>query len=239
MFASISFFHFAQGYGNPLAALHAELVKHADLTDALLVLPEAFNLGRPYAQHGIPSIHRDEILRALSKIYNARKISFVVGLLEPGANPLSSAYFVGEGASALMCHKETPDGADYQACLMQPDHYNPVFLPYSAVVAVICVDVNCSARCEKLAKTALAAKKQSTIVCIPASMYNEGGWFGGATLGNSLNFPSRSDGDQCHVVLANSYAGGQGSFITDASGIVRVRLTGNNRNKNQIGSLSI
>src|ERR1700722_8630167 len=110
MLSSIGFFHLAHGHKDPLSALITELAQHPQLNDTLLVLPEAFNLGRPYAEHGDPAIHRDHILSALSGIHSAYKISFAVGLIEPDANPFSSAYFVADGDPLLMCHKETPDG---------------------------------------------------------------------------------------------------------------------------------
>jgi len=231
MFSGIGFFHLAHGHDDPLSALNTELAQNPQLNDALLVLPEAFNLGRPYAEHGVPAIHREAILSALSGIHSAYKISFVVGLIEPDGKPFSSAYFVADGEPLLICHKATRDGADYDAC-SDPDKSNPVILPDAAIVTAICNDLSCAARCENLAKAALEAKKSLTVFCIPAAMYKEGGWFGGAMLDCPLYFPAKPY--ECHVVLANSYADGQGSFITDSAGIVRRRLLGDHRQKNQI-----
>lgn len=243
MFSSIAFFHLVQGHRDPVLALNTELDSHPDLSNALLVLPEAFNLGRPYADHGSPTIHRDEILKTLVQIWQTRKISFVVGLLQPavaGSKPRNSAYFVGGEKPRLMCHKETADGADYEACPIEPDQENPLFLVDTAIVAVICRDVSCSGRCDRLAETAVTANRACNIVCIPAAMYEENNWFGGAVPGNRLPFLQQPYGDKCHVALANSdRSAGQGSFITDAAGVVRIRLTGAERQKNQIAVFAI
>jgi len=132
-----------------------------------------------------------------------------------------------------MCHKEKSDGADYEACRIRPDRDNPVLLPDTSVIAIVCVDVD-SPRCDKLASEAVKSEKGHHIACIPASMYSVN-WFGGVSIDNPLSFLRGHYGSNGHIVLANSNPGGLGSFVTDAAGVVRVQVKGDERLHNQIG----
>lgn len=81
-----------------------------------------------------------------------------------------------------MCNKEMPDGVgDYLTCPLAPDHDNPIILKEASVSAVICMDVQSSARFAVVAERARKERRAQNLICIPAAM-SDGGWFGGATL---------------------------------------------------------
>lgn len=98
MFKRIGAFHMCKGHEDPVAALKREL-ESKDATDALIVLPEAFNLGAHYRSNaGVPKFGRGCVIGQLKAIAQDWKSAFIVGLLEPPpvdrSRPHSSAYFV-------------------------------------------------------------------------------------------------------------------------------------------------
>ena len=55
MVTQVGFFHFGNNHTDPLGALHTTLLtaaQQADITQSLIVLPEAFNLGKWYRDAG-------------------------------------------------------------------------------------------------------------------------------------------------------------------------------------------
>jgi hypothetical protein len=194
----------------------AEFDGRSDLDGALIVLPEAFNLGRLYSEGGPPTIHRDQMVSDLQTVAKARGIAFVVGLLEPppaDEKPHSSAYFVDANGKRLMCHKEKCDGVgDYTTCPVAPDHENPLVLQDTAILSVICMDVQSSARCAMLAEKARRAAKADNLICVPAAMSSE--YFGGAPRGGRIQFRPPDDHYSSRIVFANSDCRGTTSFIT-------------------------
>jgi hypothetical protein len=223
MFTWIGFLHFVSGHENPIGTLDAELQKNTTPRGSLIVLPEAFNLGRPYSEKGKAIVSRDKLLRELttrSALYDAR---FVVGVLEPevstGQNPHSSAYFVDASEHRLMCHKENPDFiGEYTTCPVAPDHENPLVAGESSIHSVICVDIQNTGRCSRLAKSAMAQRRRCNITCIPAVMCSQ--FFQGGILGEKIQLGYSDDHYVGHIVLANSCETGTRSFITGANGVV-------------------
>ncbi len=63
MLTGVGFFHLAVDHAHPIDALTAQL-KGQDPGESLIVLPEAFNLGRPYSKAGEPAFSRDQIIEA-------------------------------------------------------------------------------------------------------------------------------------------------------------------------------
>src|ERR1017187_8481497 len=83
MIERIGYFHFAQDWHDPLGALDVALSRLANLEKCLIVLPEAFNNGRPYYDNprSEPLFAVDAILAHLREISTERGAVFVVGLL--------------------------------------------------------------------------------------------------------------------------------------------------------------
>lgn len=115
MFSQAGFFHFVEHHSDPLGTLDAEIRSAGDVADSLVVLPEAFNLGRPYGteQEKPSAYERDSLVAELQERSRQQRIIFVAGLLDPvpaGERPRSSAYLIdGEGCHPI-CHKCTSDG---------------------------------------------------------------------------------------------------------------------------------
>jgi predicted amidohydrolase len=218
VFTHAAYFHFTEGHGDPLRALSHELGASCP-ADTLIVLPEAFNLGKPYSA-GPPAIPRDEVTGALQAISNNKGHAFVVGLLEDplptGEKPHSSVYFVARGGPRLMCHKQCQDfTGEYTSCPVAPDHYNPVIAADTTILALACMDVGAAGRFELLAKKAIAAKKPQNFICIPAAMSRE--WIAPISPGVELRLQITPH-FKSHIVLANCIgnAGSTPSFVTDA-----------------------
>jgi len=218
MFEQIGAFHLGLGHEDPIAALEREL-GHTDGKNALIVLPEAFNLGRHYSSEpGIPGFERDVIIRQLSAIALRLASAFVVGLLEPkpegSGTSHSSAYFVSATEVSLMCHKQLWDGSGhYSVCPQTPDQANPIVQDDASIIAAICMDVHNSQRFMGIAIKASRAQKRSNFVCIPAAM-SDNSWFGGGRRGSSQDFLKRELCANGNLILANSDHRGVGSFIT-------------------------
>jgi len=224
VFTHVAAFHFVQDHAHPIGALTSALEKRTCTPDTLIVLPEAFNLGKPY-QAGPAAFRRDDIIAGLLAISEAEAHAFVVGLLEDqppsGENPHSSVYFVDRSGPRLICHKQYPDGqGDYTTCPVAPDDNNPIVLEDTTIVSLICMDVQNSNRCDRLGKCAQAAKKSQNLICIPAAMSTE--WFGIISVGKLIQLISPQDQYKSHIIMANSCATSNSplSFVTDTGWFV-------------------
>ena len=198
MLQRIGFFHFVQDHSDPITALQAQL----DLTDAshsLLVLPEAFNLGRQYRESGPCQYGRDSMIEALQKLSRAADITFVTGLLDTpapaGDLPYSSAYVIDAGDHRQICHKELPDekdGIHYRRC---PENYeveNPVSFRGASIAAMICMDIKNSSRCTTLIRATEKAPESIRVMCISAA-FSYGGWIYNSSCGEVINFATSPD----------------------------------------------
>jgi hypothetical protein len=235
MFAHAGFFHLATGHAFPICSLLAALDQEPDPSEALIVLPEAFNLGRPYYESGPPDINRDYVIDDLFRICRTRGVKFVVGLIEPrpetGERPLSSAYFVDEAGGRLICHKELWDGVGhYTGCPIEPDRDNPIVLDDACILTVICRDIENSARCRRIDKDARCAARPQNFVCIPAAM-SRSDWFG-PRRESPLYVPEFTA--RVHLIVANSDPRGVGSFITDIDRHPRECVEADDKVRNQI-----
>ena len=113
------FLHFAKGYDAPLATLDAGLERcsaangeNNTISDALIVLPEAFNIGKAYYDNNPPSTD-PAFLSELSQRSIFNGCSLVAGLIVddcPGISPpYSSAYLVDGAEITLLSRKVSKD----------------------------------------------------------------------------------------------------------------------------------
>ena len=154
MVSKIGFFHLGQSHCDPVEALKGKLQDTA-VSNALIVLPEAFNLGRSYRDGGIPAFRRGTTSDALCSIASDRQLTLVVGLVDDmedggdGTLPYSSAYVIADGRSKPICHKAKSDaneGTLYRCCTKGCDVENPTMASGDRM-AIICRDIEDSARC--------------------------------------------------------------------------------------------
>jgi len=244
MLPRIGFFHFVQDHSDPITALQAQL----DLTDAshsLLVLPEAFNLGRQYRESGPCQYGRDSMIEALQKLSRAADITFVTGLLDTpapaGDLPYSSAYVIDAGDHRQICHKELPDekdGIHYRRC---PENYeveNPVSFRGVSIAAMICMDIQNSSRCITLIRATEKAPETIRVMCIPAA-FSYSGWIYGSNCGEVINFVMSPHAHNTRLILANGDPGGPCSFITNTDWQTVVCVPKDERHVNRIMVLEI
>jgi hypothetical protein len=52
MFSKLGFFRFAADYNKPIESLENAIKAHGDVSGSLVVLPEAFNIGKYYRDQG-------------------------------------------------------------------------------------------------------------------------------------------------------------------------------------------
>jgi hypothetical protein len=193
MLQKIGFFHFgAEDKGQPvrslIRALEASISERGDryLDDALIVLPEAFNIRTTYNKPERPAY--DPGIKACLKVLAAEfKVVFVAGLVvEESVEqvlPFSSAYFLGAQTCKLLTRKrwgDQMDGRLYVACPTWPS------VPYSyddqtAIAALICMDAKKYRKASGTPESsntehdALRARMQVTgtqrnILCVPAHL---------------------------------------------------------------------
>jgi predicted amidohydrolase len=224
--------------------------------NALIVLPEAFNIRKPYYdRQQSPNVDL-AILCELSRVSNDSHCAFVAGLIiedTPGVSPpYSSAYLVDgcypiDGSHhKLLSRKRKKDGteegnlswvANYTPCLSYGS--TPIQYRGLAVAALICLDAQLDGetgedydqRCKDVAKILRGFGCRHSVMCVPAHMSN--GFLGGevgrdATLRNSLE-------GTIHV-LANSNSGGVPSFVSNVKGTIIAPTVMGNENRIEVFS---
>lgn len=219
MFTHAGFFHFVEHHNNPLGALDTEIHAVGNVANSLIVLPEAFNLGRPYGtQPEEPcTFERDWLVSELQKRSKEYHMKFVAGMLDspvPGERPLSSAYLIDSDDCRLICHKRTNDGTRHYAPQTGTcDIQNPMECDGACIMAIICKDIE-EHRCQVLTARTEASEADQRFVCIPAAM-SHSGWLYHSDAGEHINFEPLEPKHNARIILANSLATGPCSFITD------------------------
>jgi hypothetical protein len=221
MFRQAGFFHFVEHHHDPLGALEAEIRATGNVADSLVVLPEAFNLGRPYGseQEKPCGYERAWLVAKLQELSRDRQITFVVGMLDAigtGERPRSSAYLINGDDCRIICHKLKSDGTQhYTPAAVDCDIENPMDSVDACVMAIICMDIE-ENRCYELTLRTEASALPQRFICIPAAM-SFSGWLYGSNSGEHINFGPPSKKCNTRIILANSLATGPCSFITDTN----------------------
>ncbi len=127
-FTSVGFFHFGKDYDKPIPALKNVITKFKSdgkcLENALIVLPEGFNIGKPYRQEERPNVN-PSILDELALLSEMANCAFVAGLIiedSPGIYPpYSSAYLIdGHFLKVCLSRKALPDDTEVSSTVKQP-----------------------------------------------------------------------------------------------------------------------
>jgi hypothetical protein len=238
LFRQIGFFHFVQDSNRPIEALRQNLAT-ADVAEALLVLPEAFNYGRLYRSGGGYLHDAVSIAGDLRKVAAEFSVTFVVSLLCPGtgASIDNTAFLIGKDDFRPICKKTRNDGTNnYKPCENACDIENPAIFADFAIGVLICMDVDDHKRCRAIVRATEASAPPQKFICIPAAMCNSA-YFGGGRLGSSIPL-QRPSAENTQLIFANSDPSGPGSFITDGSGTVVKAIPVDQRDRNQIMTLA-
>jgi hypothetical protein len=216
------FFHFVKSHCDPLGELTAALDCYHDVAASLIVLPEAFNLGREYDPNYTPKakplLDEHFVLEKLGDMAKTRTVVFVVSVIEINTR-LNSAYFVDADKPRLMCFKMMDDQSqEYEPCTINCQWENPVrYHEEMCIGALICADANdnrkgdpgsvggiVQASLERRDSLLSKLNGKRNVVCVPAYMY---------TVQNDPDIRG------CGLILANSRPRCR-SFIKDRTGAI-------------------
>lgn len=228
------FFHFGSHHDSPIPELKEALSrKRNELPDSLIVLPEGFNIGKPYKCRGKCDTNAGIIsnLHTLASVFG---VSFVAGLIvDEGSGstpPYNSAYLINSYYHEPICHKMFGDGwhkggsmneENYSRCTNGFDLHNPSRYDGVSIAALVCADASPDPsrapreflRRETVLSLLAKASTPWKILCIPAcvSQHFSRGAMGGVI---DLSWHQQS----MVIVLANSDPHDVGSFITNETG---------------------
>jgi len=240
MFTRAGFFHFGVDHDQPLESLRAALRETRETSGALLVLPEAFNIGKPYRRADQRCDYHPVVLRHLLDLSAELDVTFVAGLIVRRLGmrerpPLSAAYLIsGPSRCAVMCYKGWPDNTDnYTPCPRTCDAMNPLHCSGHWIGAIICRDLDDTPRSVAL-QTRFEALDQSRthcrFLCVPGHMYKY--YFGAGAIGNDAQL--RPDTRNTVTIMANSDPQGCRSFITNSAGRIITNIPDEQRQTNRV-----
>ncbi len=240
MFTQAGFFHFGCEHNKPIESLRAALCR-ADTSGALVVLPEAFNIGKHYRDDDRACDYHPAVLKALLALSVEFKVTFVAGLVVrrcgfPERPPLSAAYLIsGPARRTLMCYKRLPDNSrNYTPCEGQNcDAMNPLLCNGHWIGATICRDLDDFERSIALQNRFDAVDKADNpcrFLCVPGHMYKH--YYGGGAIGTDGRL--RPESKNMVTILANSDPVGCKSFITNRTGVIVTHVPDEDRGRNKI-----
>jgi len=237
MIHRIGFFHFVAETAHPIDALKKTLTQSAaDVSGALIVLPEAFNIAdeywRPLGPRLRPANTEKAVLFDLQHICKEFGVCFVAGLIMRAPNdpdpPHSSAWLIDSSEFWLLSLKHSNDGtgagpggrrdytSNYTPCSEDCDASNGVCYQNVWIAALLCMDAypkdltygEANSRRHDLlrAKLAECARGGAHAVLCVPSHMQE--------IVREGIYPYWPG---FYVVLANSCVGGPGSFIAKVS----------------------
>jgi hypothetical protein len=242
----VGFFHFGSGHKEPISTLSTALRDVQErcgqdvIDDALIVLPEAFNIRKEYTCKTLPNV-APAILCDLAQMSNTFRCAFLAGLIIEDAPaidpPYSSAYLIdGFAEPQLLCRKVGRDetevsrahdfqglSANYTACAEQ--HCRPILHRGIAFVAVLCMDARFEEstdstperftdRCGRIVQELRKLDSPYKVVCVPASMSN--GFCSGVP---GSNVTRGTPWEGTILVFANRRRA-VNSFVSDAMGAI-------------------
>lgn len=234
-FRKLGFFRFVSDYNKPVASVKTAMTVPGDISGSLIVLPEAFNIGKYYGEPGGDCDHSPRILDQLQTVAGSFDVTFVAGLIveEPGGPrpPFSSAYLIDGAGRTLVCRKHGDDRSDispptaenvrlrlnapitnrcpnYTPFETLPDVRNPIQYRDLSIAAMICMDCN-DERVSGSVREGFSKQAGPKIVCIPVCMNKD---FGDEAIAGMW--------PQNHVILANSNPNGCRSFISKDGTII-------------------
>jgi hypothetical protein len=250
---AVGFLHFGAGHGAPLRVLRTALqgteeqCGNGALAESLIVLPEGFNIHKPYFDRQPPNTDPN-IFCDLERISDEFRCAFVAGLMvgdTPGVSPpYNSAYLIDGSHRVLLSRKRKAD--DTEASRVQgrswsanytayPNFYTiPVSHRGLGIAALVCLEAQSDQEPypqyrERLEGTALALRRLGNplnVVCVPMHMSN--GLCGGQP-GQNITKGTPLEGTiWC---AANSHSGQVNSFVTDVSGFILDQIGCHDENK--------
>jgi len=212
---NLGFFRFVENLAAPIqeltTAIDREIVSKKaadpdwDIKRSLIVLPEAFNLGRPYERSDAsPSVEAKAMLHALRfDIAQHHSVALIVGLLEEKPGRRNSAYWIDAEGETLMCHKVDEDETGlYRPCRdINPDRLNPILCHNAQVGALICLDAftechSCVQQRRRLLRARLNHENKIVGVCAQTTLY-----------GPNRHAPTDAEG--CWYVVADGNYNGE------------------------------
>lgn len=182
MLRKLGFFHYGDEQSDPSGSLRAaiaEASQQEDLSDCLLVVPEAFNIRNGYFTS---NCYRDPSIKdALVQISLEFKVAFVAGLVEEGDSGelgYSAAYLIDESVCQCLSLKAVRDKSpSYKAFCGGWD--KPILHRGISIAALICFDAvdYDSPRKERhnaVVEQASAFSVPHAVLCVPARMVTYG-----------------------------------------------------------------
>jgi hypothetical protein len=240
MFTRAGFFHFGTDHGKPIDSLRAALIDAEETSGALLVLPEAFNIGKPYRDVGERCDYHPVVLRQLLALSAEFDITFVAGLIVRRVGmrewpPLNAAHLIsGPSRCEVICYKRWPDNTDnYTPCPGMCDVMNPLSCNGHWIGAIICRDLDDAQRSLSLQERFESldqARTHCRFFCVPGHMYKY--YFGDGAIGTTAEL--RPDSRNTVTIMANSDPHGCRSFITNGAGQIIVNISNENRATNKV-----
>ena len=256
-FSRVGFSHFGTGHTNPIPMLKDAIKDFkstgGNIENALIVLPEAFNIGGTYYAPEPPNVDLS-ILGELSRLSTDSKCAFVAGLIIADTPdifpPHSSAYLIDRCFQKRITRKEAQDDAEvgrvagrgwsakYTSC---PSHEStPIQHRGLAIATLIRNDAQSGtlgpdevyiSRCDRVTSALRGFGCQYKVMCVPAHMSN-GFWGGQVGQDATLAEPLKGT---IHI-LANSCTSQVKSFVTNTNGVIVSSIGGS---KNQIAVVSL
>jgi hypothetical protein len=170
----VGFFHFGgNDKSDPVGSLQTEIGKFSgvQLTDSLIVLPEAFNV-RGGFYNAEPNLDPHAYFRLLN-LAISRRMTFVAGLID-GVRGANSAYLIGGTCSPILLSRKRSPGWDRLYTPSMRDETTAVVHGGLGITALICDDASYIGQSAEGRNEIIARVKKSgarrNLLCVPAHM---------------------------------------------------------------------
>jgi len=247
------FFHFGKDHHRPPlevleSALALAVQRFGSLSDALVVLPEAFNIDKRYYYTADKILDYDpSVLDGLKGLSANFKCAFVAGLIIRDSSgvvpPYSSAALIDMSVPSPNCgvlSLKTKDDGSHKYTPHHEFYSRPLVWRALGIVALICLDAQSDQedhghfreRFQKLGDEFKSRKCHTSVVCIPMHMSNG---LGGGYPGTKLTARYGLSGSVW--IAANSHVA-VNSFVADIDGLIQEPVGTGEENKIEICSLA-